>query len=62
MMGGDFGSRAAAFMLLPLSIGVFLAGGAFFSAVFFGACATLGSEWVQRPVPAPLVLTLPWMR
>ena len=36
MMGGDFGSRAAAFMLLPLIAGVFLAGGAFFMAVFYG--------------------------
>ncbi len=36
MMGGDFGSQAMAYMLLPLIIGVFLAGGAVFSFVFFG--------------------------
>lgn len=36
MMGGDFGLRAAAFMLLPLLVGVFLAGGAFFAVVFYG--------------------------
>ena len=36
MMGGDFGSRAMGLMLLPLIVGVFLAGGAFFGFVFFG--------------------------
>ncbi len=36
MMGGDFGSRAGAFVLFPLLVGVFLAGGAVCAAIFFG--------------------------
>ncbi len=36
MMGGDFGSRAAAFFILPLVVGAFVAGGLFFTAIFYG--------------------------
>lgn len=35
MMGGDFGSRAMAYMMLPLLAGVFAAGGVFFWLIFY---------------------------
>lgn len=36
MMGGDFGLHAAGRLMLPLLVGVFVAGGALAVAVFYG--------------------------